>query len=151
MPRGPASSLEQRFLTRTVMGPLANKRPELGRCLLWTGRVSPDGYPRIDRGDTTITGAHAAWEIALGEELAKNFVLRHFACTRRLCVRAEHLKPWSAAEDLDHDRYLVAWNARHDQCINGHAFTHENTIEVPGGRSCRTCRRDVERERRRRH
>lgn len=103
----------------------------------------------IDRGSTTITGAHASWEIALGEQLPKGFVLRHFACSRSLCVRAEHLRPWVAAEDLEHDRVLLWWNARHDECVRGHSFLEtRNVILVPGGRGCRACRKLVERQRR---
>lgn len=148
--RGRPSTLEERFNDRTILGPLADLRPELGPCLLWTGRVGSRGYPVIVRGATTITGAHASWEIALGERLPTGFVLRHHACTRQLCVRAEHLKPWVAVEDLDHPRLLLYWNARNMECIKGHRFTHANTITVPGGRACRQCRKDVALERRRR-
>lgn len=145
------STLERRFDARSANGPLADVRPDLGPCLIWTGRLGARAeIPVIDRGTTTITGYHAAWEIALGEELPKGFVLRHFACTRPLCVRAEHLKPWVAAEDVEHERLVIAWNARHDRCLNGHDLTESrNVITVPGGRSCRRCRRDVANARRR--
>jgi hypothetical protein len=143
-------SVDERFFARVHYGPVADVVPRLGRCWMWTGRIGPDGYPRFDRGGTTTTGMRAGWEVMLEQEMPLGFGVRHFACTRQVCVNPEHSRPWTASEDLEHDRVLLFWNARHDECVKGHRFSKANTINVPGGRSCRTCRKDVERQRDRR-
>ena len=132
-----------------VDGPVADRRPDLGPCWLWLAATTPDGYARVNWKGTHTHAHRIGWQLAWGEPIPKGLRLTHFACSRRSCVNPAHVRPLVAVETVLGTRNVAGWNARHDTCLRGHPFTSDNSITVPGGRACRACRREVERDRRR--
>lgn len=87
--------MEARFLARVDFdGPAAGRCPELGCCHLWTGSLTPDGYARFWLRGTNVHGHTVAWELAGGAPPPPGMRLRHFACGRRACVNAQHVRPF---------------------------------------------------------
>jgi hypothetical protein len=128
-------------------GPVAALRPQLGVCWRWLGRHDRDGYPVLSVGGRPVSAAVLAWSIAGGAPAPSGLRLERFACGWRGCVNPDHLRPRAGLDTLDGHRGLAAWNMRHEECVNLHAFTSRNSITVPGGRVCRECRDDIRRAR----
>ena len=89
-----------------------------------------------------------AYELLVGP-IPEYLTLDHL-CRVRNCVNPAHLEPVTSAENILRGMSSPAQNARKTECLNGHAFTVENTlINVIGARVCRTCTRLNMRETRR--
>lgn len=59
----------------------------------------------------------------------------HHVCKQRRCVNPEHLRASTPAE------HNVLHALEITRCVNGHAYTPENTYVYPNGRrDCRVCR-----------
>jgi hypothetical protein len=145
---GARPSPEDRFWHHVDFGgPLPAIRPELGACWLWTGPLA-GGCPVLWVNGRNIRAYTFAWGLAWGEPPPLGLKFTHFACGLVVCVNPQHVRPKVATENALGMSNLAAWNAVHDACILGHAFTPANSILVPGGRVCRECRKDVERVRR---
>jgi hypothetical protein len=145
----PKIPVEERFFANVdTDGPIADLRPDLGPCWLWTGHLTGDGYPEIYRNGHNTHAHRVGWEIAWGKPIPKGLRLKHFACTRRLCVNPDHVRPKVAVENVLGSINLAEWNEGRSHCVMGHQFTKPNIIYVPGGWACRECRIEVARERR---
>lgn len=64
-------------------------------------------------------------------------------CRVRNCVNPAHLEP---VEPLENKRRSPLSNISKTHCKRGHEFTPNNTVPVPGGRGCRTCRTNTRKE-----
>ena len=70
-------------------------------------------------------------------------------CQHRRCCNPAHLEATSIWENASRGHSPAAKNARKGACVNGHALDEANTyLRLTGGRTCRTCHRDVQRRRR---
>lgn len=113
-------------------------------CWLWTSTCTRGGYGRF-----TVARGHLA--------LAHRFAFEHFKgvipnglhldhkCRVRSCCNPDHLEPVTPRENLLRGEGFAAKNARKTHCVHGHEYTPENTLAVPGGRTCRKCRVATER------
>lgn len=107
-------------------------------CWGWTGRIDRYGYAQYsERGQ--MVGAHRVSYTALCGPIPTGLQVDHL-CRNRACVNPDHLEP---VTQLENARRGAA--ARKTHCVNGHAFTPENTYRRPGvgggRRSCRECNR----------
>lgn len=124
-------------------------RPIEGPCLIWTGKLPKDGYPRINRSlwPSPQLVHRVAYAIATGhplDEIRKIPTLDHL-CRTPACSAAAHLEPVGRRINLE--RGNPNQNERKDSCDSGHPFTPENTyVRVSGNRDCRECKRRASRE-----
>lgn len=70
-------------------------------------------------------------------------------CRNRACVNPDHLEPVTHVENTMRGIGFGAVNAAKTHCIQGHEYVPHNTYTDPlGYRHCRTCRRQVDHNRR---
>lgn len=92
---------EQRFWAKVnKRGPMPERRPELGRCWLWTASINPKtGYGAFARRHGEGIDAHRfSYELAHGSIPEKHDV--HHLCQRRACVRPEHLEAVTRSKNM---------------------------------------------------
>lgn len=125
-------------------------RPLVGPCLIWTGKLPKDGYPRITHRTWPQVPQlvhRIAYAIAHGhplEELKELPTIDHL-CRTPACSAAAHLE--LAGHDENLRRGNPNQNERKEVCDNGHPFDDSNTYVRPGGnRECRECKREIARE-----
>lgn len=117
-------------------------------CWLWTaarkrgyGVFHFDGRQRL---------AHRLAFQALVGPVPEGLVLDHFACDNPPCCNPEHVRPATVRENTLRSRSSFAGiNSRKTHCHRGHPLDGEHLMLVPGGRQCRTCRKERDRERKR--
>jgi hypothetical protein len=127
------------------------ERVPFSSCWYWTGSVSPYGYGSVyDRLIGQRQQAHRAVYRAAVAEPPQGLDLDHL-CRVRCCVNPAHLEPVTRGENTRRgllptvlrEKYL----AEVTRCINGHAYSPENTYWRPtGGRGCVVCRAARSRE-----
>ena len=120
-------------------------------CLLWPGRVTPQGYGQIGVGRKVIRVHRAAWELVNGP-VPPGLVLDHVkarGCTHKHCANVAHLEPVTRRENTLRGDTLAAACARKTHCPQGHPYDDANTYRNPNGkRYCRTCGRQDTNQRR---
>ena len=124
-------------------------------CWIWTGSLDPKGYGRYGVG-SKLDGTHRilrphrfAYERLVGP-IGEGLVIDHL-CRRRACVNPEHLEPVTNRENaVVRGNHVSAQRKALTHCSLGHAFSEANTHIYRGGRVCRQCHNDRERERRQR-
>jgi hypothetical protein len=125
-------------------------RPLIGPCLVWTGKLPKDGYPRIQHKTWAPVPQlvhRVAYALATGHPLddLKSIPTLDHLCRTPACSAAGHLEPKSRAENLAIGN--PNQNERKEICDNGHPFTKANTYVRPSGnRECRECKRVIARE-----
>lgn len=125
-------------------------RPLIGPCLLWTGKIPKDGYPRMknrELGTSPQLVHRVSYAIAQGIPFAeiKTIPLLDHLCRVPACSAALHVEPVTCAENLR--RGDGNQNVGKTVCVNGHEFTPENTYwRRNGGRDCIKCKRRAARE-----
>lgn len=110
-----------------------------GECLIWTGKLTHDGYgQRSWRGKSAYVHV-IAYELAHGP-VPGGMELDH-QCNRRACFETAHLKTVThRANVLRSTVALPAVNARKTHCPQGHPYSPENTWRSKtGARQCLTC------------
>jgi len=118
---------------------------------LWIGYVDPeDGYGRFKaagRSQRTHRLAYSRWKGPLNDPDEKRVIVDH-ECRVRRCVNPDHLRLTTYRVNTENSDSPIAENMRKEACSRGHPFSPENTYVVkggrtwPGGRACKTCRRE---------
>jgi len=119
----------EKVLDRSVAGP--------GGCIVWTGATNGNGYGLVRVGDR-LRYTHRV----VCEPIPTGMTVDHL-CRNRRCVNPAHLEVVTYRENILRGDTVAAHNAAKTACVNGHAFTPENTItdKQTGNRKCRTCAR----------
>ena len=123
-----------------------------GECWLWTGRLNRDGYADIKLAGRRQMAHRVSYELLVGP-IPAGLEIDHTChtrdrscpggkpCIHRRCVNPAHLEPVTFGENARRSS-----PAQKDACINGHAYTPENTYRRPGRgegqRDCRACIRE---------
>ena len=125
-------------------------RPLVGPCLVWTGKLPKDGYPRLMHKTWAPVPQlvhRVAYALATGHPLddLKSIPTLDHLCRTPACAAAAHLEPKSRRENL-----LIGNGNQNEiktHCDQAHEFTPENTYADPrGNRQCRECKREWARE-----
>lgn len=132
----PPTPAPARFADRTELG-------ENG-CILWTGFLDRDGYGQFVVDGRNVRVHRWSYEHHIGP-IPDGLVIDHL-CRNRACVNAKHMEPVTPLENTRRGVAPTAINARKTACKRGHVFTETNTVAVPGGRACRTCRVEATRQ-----
>lgn len=129
---------------------LSIPEPNTG-CVLWLGLCNSLGYAMIGvfkDGSWTIQRAHrVAYEMAVGP-IPKGLEPDHL-CRVRCCINPRHIEPVTHRENMLRGATISSRNARKTHCPRKHEYSPGNTLITPRGtRVCRTCKRELEQERR---
>ncbi|MER7788592.1 HNH endonuclease signature motif containing protein [Streptomyces sp. NPDC097640] len=141
---------------------LARSTNKTDTCWTWTGEITPKGYGVLQVNGRRVLAHRASYEAHVGP-VPEGLVIDHVchdksciagdACPHRRCINPAHLQPVTNAVNILRGVGVGAVNAQKTHCIRGHEFTPENILRQPpnwpGGpdrRSCRTCRREQNRE-----
>lgn len=126
-------------------GPISLRKGAPGRCHIWTRATDRDGYGKFGADGRTHRAHRWTFEQAHGP-LAPGVEVDHI-CRNRSCVRLDHLRAATRAENVANSSAGHNMRAK-THCPAGHPYSPDNTlIGRDGFRRCRTCRRARERAR----
>lgn len=115
-----------------------SKVDKTGDCWLWTGTRNQKGYGRAELGGRR-TGAHRVAWLRSGRDIPEGMQLDHL-CRNRACVNPGHLEVVNNRTNVLRGHTLPALNIQKTHCVNGHAYSVENTrYRKDGSRLCRVC------------
>ena len=106
-------------------------------CWLWMGSKMPDGYGHFYPSNPgKMWLAHRfSYTDTFGDIPTGHHI--HHRCSRRLCVRPDHLIAVTAKE------HGIEHRSAKQSCLRGHKYTDDNTyVNKRGARECRECRRE---------
>ncbi len=114
-------------------------------CWLWLASRDRTGYARFVMSGKRTLVHRFAYEALVGP-IPEGLELDHL-CRVRHCVNPAHLEPVTPKVNVLRSEGLAAINAAKVVCVNGHAFTEENTYILKSGsrvgkRACRICLAD---------
>ena len=112
-------------------------------CHVWTGKLDKDGYAVLWRGNRAYRAYVVAWEAEHGP-IADGFVVDH-GCRNRRCVGITHLELVTKSENEKRKHWK--WRAKRKECKRGHDLGVNGIVTPHGGRVCRACRDDEQRNR----
>lgn len=142
----PRPSVYQRFFSKVDFnGPPAKNNQELGRCWMWLGSKTHEGYGRFKGTDTS--HPHKWAYLRFVGEVPQGRQLDHFACDNSSCVNPWHMRPVTARENALRSDNLCAWELAKTHCPQGHPYSGSNLRFNPNGsRYCLACHRKQGRE-----
>lgn len=108
-------------------------------CWDWTGALDRHGYGKLAHRGRDLLAHRAAYEAFVGD-LTSGLTIDHL-CRSTACVNPWHMEQVPIWTNVSRGRGPSAANARKTECVNGHAFTPDNTMLRGGHRQCRVCRR----------
>ena len=115
-------------------------------CWLWAGayfqKPNSDGYGMfyVNEKKRAAFAHRISYEFHKGD-IPRDLVIDH-QCRVKGCVNPDHLRAVTPQINvLENNDSVCALNAKKTHCLHGHEFTAENTKIIPGGRSCKECRR----------
>lgn len=113
-------------------------------CWNWIGRIER-GYGTINICNDRFAAHRMSYELFRRETIPLDMTIDHL-CRNRVCVNPYHLEVVTLSENVKRASPYFFNNFK-THCINGHAFTKENTYlregRTPGKyvRHCMECRR----------
>lgn len=132
--------------SRTAEDRFWPKVDKSGECWTWTAALNHGGYGifRSPAGYSNL--AHRfAYQVIVGE-IPEDMTLDHL-CRNRVCVNPAHLDPVPSDENKRRGLTHRLLNGMDFDCINGHAYTPENTYVNPNKNNdvrCRTCAYEIQ-------
>lgn len=111
-------------------------------CWLWQGALRR-GYGQYRLWGRSWGVHQIAYKLLRGE-IPETMTIDHL-CRVKNCVNPEHMELVTGGENTRRA------NATRTHCKRGHEFTPENTVQLPLGRGCRTCRLETSRRWNARH
>lgn len=117
-------------------------------CWIWQLSTTSDGYGKATVQGRRLYAHRVSYEEHVGP-IPEGLTIDHL-CGVRACVNPAHLEPVPLAENIRRGQGWPGINARKTHCIRGHEFTPENTMPNQGGRRCRACKDQHNRNRDRR-
>jgi len=120
------------------------KAQKTDTCWLWIAGVSSNGYGSFCLNGRTMAAHRIAWELLRGA-IPDGLTIDHL-CRNRICVNPTHMELVTSKENTLRGFNPTAINARKTKCLRGHSLSGENLYMHCGGRACRTCRREQDRE-----
>lgn len=122
--------------SQTELKRFFEKVDQSGDCWVWIGVLQNRGYGAITIRGTNVLAHRASYLIVHGS-IPNELELDHL-CRNRACVNPEHLEPVTHQENM---RRSPLRQTKLVRCGRG----HDNWVEYPSGRKCRTCGRDRKR------
>lgn len=121
-------------------GPCPDLLHDLGRCWVWKGAKSRNGYGSFrdsgKDGAKTISSHRWSYQTLVGQ-VPVGLDLDHL-CRNRLCCNPQHLEPVTRAVNAKRGAG-GQHQARKTHCPKGHPYDLLNTYFARKGRDCRTC------------
>lgn len=115
------------------------------KCWEWTGTLNPGGYGSIMYKSHS-QGIHRHVYAILNGPIPERMEIDHL-CRNRKCCNPNHLELVTKSKNLQRGKHSNQHKNK-THCVNNHEFTPENTyMRKHGGRSCRTCKKLRQRER----
>jgi hypothetical protein len=134
---------------KTAMDRFWPKVDKSGDCWIWQAGVNHAGYGSFGSPKGFSKLAHRfAYQTLVGP-IPEAMTLDHL-CRNRACVNPEHLEPVTSDENKRRGLTHRLLNGMDFNCINGHAYTPENTYVNPNKNHdvrCRTCTYELHRAR----
>lgn len=123
---------------------LLRRVEQRGDCWVWAGGANR-GYGVFKTGIGREQVYVHRWSYEYHRaEIPDGLFIDHL-CKNTLCVNPWHMEPVTTRVNNLRSTNIAAVNSSKTRCIHGHEFTPENTIQVKGGRKCRTCQRKSDR------
>lgn len=111
-------------------------------CWLWNREIDGKGYGMYRMPDQSVKRAHRVIYEQRRGPIPTGLELDHL-CRVKRCVNPDHLEPVTHAENVRRA------GAAKTHCLRGHLYVPMTTYRSPnGGRSCQTCRRMFEGQKR---
>jgi hypothetical protein len=141
--------MHERFLAKT-------RRDLRTGCWLWTAAHDRDGYGSIYVDGKKEQAHRVAYALFVGPVPEGDWVLHR--CDTPACVNPDHLylgtnkQNVADRENRGRGGVLARFQASKTHCPQDHPYTEENTYHNPanGGRVCRTCNNQAQRDYQRR-
>ena len=79
-----------------------NRVEQVGECLIWTGHINQDGYPRMNIGGRLFMVYRYVWERSKGP-IPEDLEVNH-TCFNRACIKLDHLELVTKAQNAQYRR-----------------------------------------------